>query len=119
MAGFVAAALRGQAAGERPAPGLAAQLAALAAEDKPIAAQWVALAMAPGRAALDRRKAALPRIRDLADAEARLDWVNPRGTFPCGARTLPYGHPAGARVAAPPEGRRCIGRLEPFRCAIR
>src|SRR3989442_6269426 len=91
---------------------LAAQLAALAAEDKPIAAQWVALAMAPGRAALDRRKVALPRIRDLADAEARLDWVNPRADLP--VRVPGLSRTAMLRVRewpAPPEGRRCIGRL--------
>jgi hypothetical protein len=91
---------------------LAAQLAALPAEDKPIAAQWLALAMAPDRGALDRRKAALPRIRDLADAEARLDWVNPRPDV--SVRVPGLSRPALLRVRewpAPPEGRRCIGRL--------
>ena len=91
---------------------LAAQLAALPSEDKPTAAQWVALAMAPDRAALDRRKAALPRIRDLSDAEARLDWVDPRSDVP--VRVPGLSRPAKLRVRewpAPPQGRRCIGRL--------
>ncbi|MFL5312508.1 MAG: hypothetical protein ACJ79H_18900 [Myxococcales bacterium] len=91
---------------------LAAQVAGLPAGDKPIAAQWIALAMAPDRAALDRRKAALPRIRDLSDAEARLDWVNPRLDVP--VRVPGLSRPATLRVRewpAPPEGRRCIGRL--------
>ena len=68
--------------------------------------------MAPDRAALDRRKAALPRIRDLADAEARLDWVNPRPELP--VRMPGVSRQALLRVRewpAPPEGRRCIGRL--------
>jgi len=110
------ASLRPRSAGRLPASAanldLAAQLAGLPAEDKPIAAQWVALAMAPDRAALDRRKAALPRIRDLADAEARLDWVNPRPELP--VRMPGVSRQALLRVRewpAPPEGRRCIGRL--------
>src|SRR2546423_7613490 len=91
---------------------LAAQIAGLPAEDKPIAAQWLALAMVPDRSALDRRKAALPRIRDLSDAEARLTWVDPRPDVP--VRVPGVSRPAMLRVrewAAPPEGRRCIGRL--------
>src|SRR6266850_423735 len=108
--------LRPRSAGRLRASALhldvAAQLAALPSEDKPIAAHWVALAMAPDRAALDRWKAALPRIRDLADAEARLDWVNPRPDVP--VRVPGVSRPTLLRVRdwhAPPEGRRCIGRL--------
>ena len=110
------ASLRPRSAGRLRVSGLhldlAAQLGALPAEDKPIAAQWVALAMAPDRGALDRRKAALPRIRDLADAEARLDWVNPRPEL--SVRVPGLSRTAMLRVRewpAPPEGRRCIGRL--------
>jgi len=89
---------------------LAAQVAGLPAEDKPIAAQWIALAMVPDRGALDRRKATLPRIRDLVDAEARLDWVDPRPDVP--VRVPGVSRQALLRVrewTAPPEGRRCIG----------
>ena len=110
------ASLRPRSAGRARASALhldlAAQVAALPAEDKPIAAQWLSLALAPDRAALDRRKAALPRIRDLADAEARLDWVNPRPD--ASVRVPGLSRPAVLRVrewAAPLEGRRCIGRL--------
>ena len=91
---------------------LAAQVAGLPADDKPVAAQWIALALVPDRGALDRRKSALPRIRDLVDADARLDWVDPRPDVP--VRVPGVSRLAMLRVrewAAPPEGRRCIGRL--------
>jgi hypothetical protein len=110
------AALRPRSAGRLRASALqldlAAQLAAVPAEDKPIAAQWLALATAPDRSALERRKAALPRIRDLADAEARLDWVNPRSD--AAVRVPGLARPAALRVRewpSPSEGRRCIGRM--------
>ncbi|HEX9576415.1 MAG TPA: hypothetical protein VF993_01600 [Myxococcales bacterium] len=90
---------------------LASQLTGLSPEDKRIAARWVALATVRDIAALEKRSAALPPIRDLADAEARLHWVNPR---PASALPVPgLSRPALLRVrewAAPPKGRRCIGR---------
>jgi hypothetical protein len=89
---------------------LASQVAALPPEDKPAAAQWIALALSSDRAALDRRIAALPRIRDLADAEARLDWVDPRGEV----RLPGVSRLATLRVSewrAAPHGRRCIGAV--------
>jgi hypothetical protein len=87
-----------------------AQLAALPAEDKPIAARWLALALAPDASALEQRLSALPKIRDLDDAQARLAWVNPRaGT----ALPIPgVSQPAALRLrewAPPIRGRRCIG----------
>jgi hypothetical protein len=91
---------------------LALQAAALPAPDKELAAQWIALALAPDDDALARRTAGLPRIRDLADAEARLAWVDPR---PGAALPLPgASQPAALRVASfavAPHGRRCIGVL--------
>jgi hypothetical protein len=89
---------------------LAAQVAALPPEDGPIAAQWIALAMAQDEAALEKRVAALPRIRDLAEAEARLDWVDPR----IEVRLPGTSRPASLRVrqwTAARHGRRCIGAL--------
>jgi hypothetical protein len=90
---------------------LASQLGALSPEDKRVAARWVALAMARDPSALERRSAVLLPIRDLADAEARLHWVNPR---PAAAVPVPgLSHAALLRVrewSAPPKGRRCIGR---------
>ena len=91
---------------------LAGQVAALPSEDKPVAAQWIALALAPDPEALDRRLAGLPRIRDLADAEARLDWVDPRPDVP--VRVPGVSRPVTLRVRewrAAPHGRRCIGPL--------
>ena len=90
---------------------LAGQAASLAPDDKPLAARWIALALAPDAAAVDRRAAALPRIRDLADAEARLDWVEPAADLP--VRLPGASRPALLRVRewkAPRQGRRCIGR---------
>lgn len=90
---------------------LAEQAAALPAQDKLLAARWIALALAPDAAAVDRRAAALPRIRDLADAEARLAWVDPQ---PDATLRLPgASRPATLRVRewlAARHGRRCIGR---------
>jgi len=91
---------------------LAGQVAALPSEDKPVAAQWIALALAPDPEALDRRLAGLPRIRDLADADARLDWVDPRPDVP--VRVPGVSRPVTLRVRewrAAPHGRRCIGPL--------
>jgi hypothetical protein len=90
---------------------LAAQAAALAPDDRAIAAQWIALALSPDQSALERRAAALPRIRDLSDAAARLEWVDPRPSTP--VRIPGVSRPATLRVLewrAAPHGRRCIGR---------
>jgi hypothetical protein len=90
---------------------LVAQLAGVAPEDRHIAARWVTLAMARDATSLEHRLALLPPIRDLADAEARLSWVNPR---PGATLRLPgLSRPVMLHVrdwAAPPRGRRCIGR---------
>ena len=51
----------------------AAQLAALPPSDKPTAARWVAVALATDATSLQQRLSALPAIRDLDDAQARLD----------------------------------------------
>ena len=90
---------------------LAGQAGALPAEDKALAAHWIALALAPDDESLARRSALLPRIRDLADAEARLSWVDARA-----GATLPVpgaSQPATLHLtfAPPPHGRRCIGML--------
>ena len=88
----------------------AAQLAALPPADKPTAARWVAVALATDATALQQRLSALPAIRDLDDAQARLEWVNPRPGAP-----LPIpgvSKPAALRIrdwAPPIRGRRCIG----------
>jgi hypothetical protein len=90
---------------------LAAQAAALPPEDKAIAAQWIAVAMAPDQSSLDRRVASLPRIRDLSEAVARLEWVDPSAGTP--VRIPGTSRPATLRVhewRAAPHGRRCIGR---------
>lgn len=90
---------------------LVAQLAGLAPEEKHIAARWVTLAMARDPASLEHRLAALPPIHDLADAEARLAWVNPRSGATL--RVPGLSRPVMLHVrdwAAPPRGRRCIGR---------
>jgi hypothetical protein len=88
---------------------LAAQAALLPAVDRAIAAPWIAFALAPDNAALDRRAGALPRLRDLADAEARVAWVDARpGPLP-----LPgAARPAFLRVRelrAVRHGKPCIG----------
>ena len=88
----------------------AAQLAALPEEDKPIAAQWIALALGRDASALDKRAALLPRLRDLADAEARLDWVDPSGER--AVRIPGLSRPAAVRIRewrAARHGRKCIG----------
>src|SRR5204862_3607274 len=46
----------------------AAQLASLPAEDKPTAARWITVALAPDPQALQKRLAELPSIRDLDEA---------------------------------------------------
>lgn len=89
---------------------LAAQANALEAQDRDAAARFIALATAPDAAAMARRTAELPRIRDLQDARARLAWVDPppRAVLP-----LP-GTAASLRVAwfsSAPHGRKCIGSL--------
>ncbi|HYS08166.1 MAG TPA: hypothetical protein VEP66_05460 [Myxococcales bacterium] len=88
----------------------AAQLSSIPAEDKPTAARWITVALAPDAAALQKRLAGLPSIRSLDDAQARLDWVNARS-----GSALPVpgiSRPAGFRVrdqAVPIRGKRCIG----------
>jgi hypothetical protein len=89
---------------------VAAQVAALAPEDKAIAVRWIGLALAGDSTLQQRRLAALPPIRDLADAQARLDWVNVRAST---SLPLPgVSHPAAIRIRdwpVPLRGRRCIG----------
>jgi hypothetical protein len=90
---------------------LASQLSPLSPEEKHVAARWIALAMARDQPALERRSAELPPIRDISDAQARLQWVNPRPGMTLPVPGLP--RPALLRVrewSAPPKGRRCIGR---------
>ncbi|HUJ25851.1 MAG TPA: hypothetical protein VLW85_07530 [Myxococcales bacterium] len=91
---------------------LAAQLSNLPSADKPLAAQWVTVALAQTPAALEKRIAALPPVKDIDDAEARLDWVDPRP----GAKLAVPGLSQSARLtvrdwAAIRSGRRCIGPL--------
>src|SRR5207237_787847 len=70
----------------------------------------LAAALATDATALQQRLSALPAIRDLDDAQARLEWVNPRPGAP-----LPIpgvSKPAALRIrdwAPPIRGRRCIG----------
>ncbi len=89
---------------------VASQVASLPAEDKPIAARFIGLALASDRATLTRRLSMLPAIRDLDDAQARLDWVNSR---PGASLPIPgLSHPAALRIrdwSVPIRGRRCIG----------
>ena len=91
---------------------LANQAASLPADDKPLAARWIALALAPDDETLARRTAALPAIRDLADAEARLSWVDPR---PGAQLPLPGASQQATLLVSSfgtaPHGRRCIGAL--------
>src|SRR4051812_3599183 len=95
-------------AGEHVA--LWSQIAQLPPEDQAVAMRWMALALAADPAALEARAAALPPIRDVADAEARLEWVDPR---PGTALPIPgASKPATLAVPdfrAPPSGKRCIG----------
>jgi hypothetical protein len=87
-----------------------AQLAALPAEDKPAAARWITVALAPDSVALQKRLAELPSIRDLDDASARLEWVNARPGRPLPVPGL--SQPAALRIrewTAPIRGKRCIG----------
>ena len=88
------------------------QLSSLSPDDQAIAALWVALAMSPDDAAVARNTAALPPIRDLADAEARLAWVDPR---PDTVVPIPgLSRPASLRVRewrAARHGKKCIGKL--------
>ena len=89
---------------------LSAQIASLPAEDRRIAVKWIALAMAQDPEAREQRVAALPPIRDLDDAQARLEWVNP-------ARGAPLPIPGLSQAASlkihdlptPLRGKRCIG----------
>jgi hypothetical protein len=90
---------------------LIAQAANLPREDRALAARWMALALAPDAAALEKRVAALPAIKDLDDARARLAWVDPQ---PLAVLPLPgASKPASLRVRefrAVRSGRRCIGQ---------
>ena len=88
----------------------AAQLASLAEEDRRIAARFIGLALAGDPAVQKRRLLTLPPIRDLDDAQARLDWVNarPGSSIPIPGLT----HPAAIHVrhwVVPIRGKRCIG----------
>ena len=56
----------------------ATQLASVAQEDKAIAARWITVALAPDLAGLQKRLLELPRIRDLDDAQARLEYPRHR-----------------------------------------
>jgi hypothetical protein len=86
------------------------QVASLRGEDRGIAARWIGLALAGDPAVQKRRLAALPPIRDLDDAQARLAWVNVRA-----GSVLPIpGLSRGAAIrlrdwAVPIRGKRCIG----------
>jgi hypothetical protein len=88
------------------------QLASLSPDDQATSALWVALAMSPDDAAVARNALALPPIRDLADAEARLAWVDPRSDSVVPIPGL--SRPASLRVRewrAARHGKKCIGRL--------
>ena len=88
---------------------LALQAAQLSEADRRTAAKWSAVAMAPDTAALETRLRALPPIRDLAEAAARLQWIDPAP----GAKVPLPGVPGSSlRVKewrAPLHGRRCFG----------
>lgn len=88
---------------------LSAQAALLPAVDRALAAPWIAYALSPDAAALDKRASTLPPLHDLADAQARIAWVDARpGSLP-----LPgAAKPAFLRVRelrAVRHGKRCIG----------
>ena len=88
---------------------LAAQAAALPPADASLAAQWIAVAQAPDSAALERRIQALPPVRDLPEAEARLDWVDPRNDVRLpGATKLFMFRVREWRAAR--HGRKCFGK---------
>ncbi len=87
-----------------------AQLASVAQEDKAVAARWITVALAPDLAGLQKRLLELPPIRDLDDAQARLEWVNARPGHPLPVPGL--SKPATLRIRdwlSPIRGRRCIG----------
>src|SRR5438445_517643 len=88
----------------------AGQAAALPPDDRRIAARWIAVALAPDPTALGQRLSALPPIRDLGDAQARLEWVNPR---PGSALPIPgLSRRSSLRIRdwlPPIRGKRCIG----------
>src|SRR5438445_800702 len=78
--------------------------------DRRTAARWIAVALAPDPTALGQRLSALPPIRDLGDAQARLEWVNPR---PGSALPIPgLSRRSSLRIrdwSPPIRGKRCIG----------
>jgi hypothetical protein len=87
-----------------------AQLASLPPEDRRIAAKWTAVALAQDPALLPQRISALPAIRDLDDARARLEWVDARRGAPLPIPGI--AQPAALRVrdlAVVLRGKRCIG----------
>ena len=88
----------------------AGQAAALPPDDRRIAARWITVALAPDPTALGQRLSALPPIRDLGDAQARLEWVNPR---PGSALPIPgLSRRSSLRIrdwSPPIRGKRCIG----------
>ncbi|HZR10100.1 MAG TPA: hypothetical protein VFA79_16065, partial [Myxococcales bacterium] len=88
----------------------AAQLASLPEEDRGSAARWIGLALAGDPAVQKRRLMSLPPMRDLDDAQARLNWVNvrPGASIPIPGLT----HAAAIHVrrwVVPIRGKRCIG----------
>ena len=91
---------------------LAAQVAQLPASDKPIAARWIAVALAQTPPALEKRIAQLPPVKDVDDAQARLEWVDPK---PGQAVRIPgLSQTTTLKVRewmAARSGRRCIGSL--------
>jgi hypothetical protein len=88
----------------------AAQVASVPQEDKANAARWITVALAPDLAGLQKRLAELPRIRDLDDAQARLEWVNPRPGNPLPIPGLSKPATLRTRDWVPPiRGKRCIG----------
>src|SRR3989454_420200 len=88
----------------------AGQAAALPPDDRRIAARWIAVALAPDPTALGQRLSALPPIRDLGDAQARLEWVNPRAGSALPIPGLSRRSSLRIRDWSPPiRGKRCIG----------
>ncbi|MCA1827835.1 MAG: hypothetical protein LC689_12985, partial [Myxococcales bacterium] len=90
---------------------LGLQVSGLSGDDGDLAARWIAVAAAPDADALEQRAAALPPVKDLQDAEARLAWVDPAAGS---ALPIPGLSPSTLKVAyfaSPPHGRKCIGPL--------
>lgn len=56
------------------------QVLSLPVEERAAASRWIAVALAPDDDSLERHIAMLPPLRDLADAQARLTWIDPART---------------------------------------